>query len=263
MRETTMMVLVAATLATAGEAHGQGANAARAPQKIAFEEAVQRAMTHNPNAELQAEEVRRAEALVQQARSTWLPILNANGTYTRLDSDRTLNGNVIQGANSLNANLALTVPLIAAKAWVSTARAKDNREIQKLGLVDARRQAGIQAGRAYLTIIAQRRVLESSVHARDTAKAHEEFSRSRLAGGVGNRLDAVRASQERASTETRVQNQTIALTRAQEALGVLLGDGAPIDAGEAALARPPALAAALSEAENNRSEVIASRERAE
>lgn len=263
MRETTMMVLVAATLATAGEAHGQGANAARAPQKIAFEEAVQRAMTHNPNAELQAEEVRRAEALVQQARSTWLPILNANGTYTRLDSDRTLNGNVIQGANSLNANLALTVPLIAAKAWVSTARAKDNREIQKLGLVDARRQAGIQAGRAYLTIIAQRRVLESSMHARDTAKAHEEFSRSRLAGGVGNRLDAVRASQERASTETRVHNQTIALTRAQEALGVLLGDGAPIDAGEAALAGPPTLAAALSEAENNRSEVIASRERAE
>jgi outer membrane protein TolC len=230
--------------------------------KMSFEEAIHRAMSRNPNFELAQQDVRRAEALVEQARSTWLPTLNANGTYTRLDADRELAGRIVTPMNSFNANVVLTVPIVAPRAWVATSRAKDNREIAKLTLTDTRRQVALQAGRAYLTIIAQRRVLESSVQARDTAKAHEDFSRSRLAGGVGNRLDAVRASQERASTETRVQNQIIALARAQEALGILLGENGPVDAGEVVLGAPPNLAAAMSEAER-RSDVAASKERTE
>ena len=263
MRERTTLILVAAIVAVAGRLEAQEATLGRAPPTVGFEEAVQRAMSRNPTAELATEEVRRSEALVQQARSSWLPTLTANGTYTRLDADRVLGDRVIAGANSINANLILTVPLIAPKAWIVTDRAKESREIAKLTLVDARRQIGVLAGRAYLTIIGQRRVLESSMHARDTAKAHEEFAKSRLAGGVGNRLDAVRAAQERASTETRVQNQRIALTRAQEALGILLGENGPVDAGDAALAGPPTLAAALGEAESQRSDVVVFRERAE
>lgn len=263
MRETTTLFLVATLVAVAAPLHAQEATLGRAPPTVTFEEAVQRAMSRNPTAELANEEVRRSEALVQQARASWLPTLSANGTYTRLDADRVLGERVIASANNVNANLILTVPLVAPKAWAATERAKDNREVARLTLVDTRRQVGILAGRAYLTIIGQRRVLESSMHARDTAQAHEEFSRSRLAGGVGNRLDAVRAAQERASTETRVHNQKIALTRAQEALGILLGESGPVDAGEAALAAPPTLAAALGEAESKRSDVIVSRERAE
>jgi outer membrane protein TolC len=100
------------------------------------------------------------------------------------------------------------------------------------------------------------------VQARDTARAHEEFSKSRFAGGVGNRLDAVRAAQERASSETRVQSQTIALIRAQEALGILLGENGPIDAVDVTLGAPPTLATALSEAES-RSDIVASKQRVE
>jgi len=232
------------------------------PPAVTFEDAIQRAMTHNTSFELAQDDVRRAEALVQQARSTWLPTLSANGTYTRLDADRELSGRVIVAADTINGSLLLTVPIIAPKAWVVTARAKDNREIAKLSLADTRRQVALLAGRAYLTVIGQKRVLESSVQARDTARAHEEFSKSRFAGGVGNRLDAVRAAQERASSETRVQTQTLALARAQEALGVLLGENGPIDAVDAVLGAPPTLAAALNEAQT-RSDVVVSKERAE
>ena len=232
------------------------------PPAVTFEDAIQRALTRNTTFELAQADVRRAEALVQQARSTWLPTLSANGTYTRLDADRELNGRVIQSANSVNANLLLTVPIIAPKSWVTTARAKDAREIAKSTLVDTRRQVALLAGRAYLTVIAQKRVLDSSVQARETARAHEEFSKSRFAGGVGNRLDAVRAAQERASSETKVQNQTIALVRAQEALGILLGENGPMDATDIALGAPPTLATALGEAES-RSDIVASKERVE
>ena len=232
------------------------------PPAVTFEDAIARAMSRNASFELAQADVRRAEALVQQARSTWLPTLTANGTYTRLDADRELNGRVIQGADSINANLTLTVPIISPRSWVTTARAKDAREIARSTLADTRRQVALLAGRAYLTVIAQKRVLESSMHARDTARVHEEFSKSRFTGGVGNRLDAVRAAQERASSETRVQNQTLALVRAQEALGILLGENGPMDANDAALSTPPTLATALGEAES-RSDIVASKERVE
>lgn len=282
MRDSLVVTAVLALLAR--EAHAQqGAPAPQAPPppipvqeaaqavketltrpapKITFEEAIHRAMTRNPSFELAEQDVRRAQALVEQVRSTWLPTLNANGTYTRLDDDRTLAGRVIAARDSVNGNVTLTVPIIAPRQWVNTARAKDNREIAKLTLTDTRRQVALQAGRAYLTIIAQRRVLESSLQARDTARAHEEFSKSRLAGGVGNRLDAVRASQERSTSETRVQNQIIALARAQEALGILLGESGPVDAGEVSLGAPPTLDSALTDAEH-RSDVAATKERAE
>jgi outer membrane protein TolC len=262
MRESLALAALLMLGAQTAQAQERPSLPQAAPPAVTFEDAIQRAMARNPNFELAQADVRRAEALVQQARSTWLPTLNANGTYTRLDADRELTGRVIQAADSINANLTLTVPIIAPKSWVTTARAKDNREIAKATLVDTRRQVALAAGRAYLTVIGQRRVLESSVQARDTARAHEEFSKSRFAGGVGNRLDAVRAAQERASSETRVQSQTIALIRAQEALGILLGENGPIDAVDVTLGAPPTLATALSEAES-RSDIVASKQRVE
>lgn len=229
---------------------------------VTFEDAVQRAMVHNPTFEVAGDELRRAQALVEQARSTWLPTLNANATYTHLDGARTFGSTVAAGQDTFNANLLLSVPIIAPRGWVATARAKDNKRIAKAVLEDTRRQVALLAGRAYLTVIGQKRVLESSIQARDTARAHEQFSESRLAGGVGNRLDAVRAAQERASTETTVQNQTLALSRAQEALGILLGENAPLDAADVSLPAPPTLAAAYQEAQQ-RSDIVASKERVE
>jgi outer membrane protein TolC len=231
---------------------------------ITFEEAIKRATAHNPTAELATEEVRRSEALVQQARSTWYPTLTGNATYTRLDADRTLQGRVIQGANSLNANLVLLVPIVSPQAWSQSARVKEGLEVAKLTAEDTKKQVAIATGRAYLTVVAQHRVLDSAQRARDTAKAHEDFAKARLAGGVGNRLDSVRASQERATSDAQLEQQRIALTRAEEALGVLVGDGSPVDTvGEPSLGAAPTLQAALAEAESRRSDVVAQRSRVE
>lgn len=235
-----------------------------APARVGFDDAVRRAMTRNPTAEVALLEVRRAEALVVQARSGWLPTLSANATYTRLDNDRVLADRVIQSANSLNANLQLTVPILAPRAWVLHARAKDGVDLNKLSSVDTQRQVAVATGKAFLTVVGQHRVLETAERARDTAKAHEDFAKTRLAGGVGNKLDAVRAAQERATSETRVQVQSLALTRAQEALGILVGENGPLDTtSDAVLPAPPTLNAAMVEAESRRSDLVAQRERTE
>jgi outer membrane protein TolC len=62
---------------------------------------------------------------------------------------------------------------------------------------------------------------------------------ARLAGGLGKRIDAVRASQQVATTQASVERGRVALARSMEALGVLLGEERPID-----VAVDPALGAA-------------------
>lgn len=236
----------------------------KATSALSFDDAIKRAVARNPTAEVAAQEIRRAEALAKQVRAAWLPTLNANGVYTRLDSDRELNGRVILSANQLNANLGLTVPIVAPRQWVAHARSKDNVLVARAAESDARREVAVAAARAYLTVIAQRRVLNSAQRALNTARAHEEYAATRFQGGVGNRLDAVRASQERATAEVRVKTQLSALARAQEGLGVLIGEEGSVDAAEdPALGTLPSVNAALGEVGVLRADIAAQRDRVE
>ncbi|HVJ90748.1 MAG TPA: TolC family protein, partial [Labilithrix sp.] len=62
----------------------------------------------------------------------------------------------------------------------------------------------------------------------------------------------------------RVKTQLTALVRAQEALGVAVGEDAPVDAAEEPLlATPPSVGAALEEARSRRADVVAQRDRVE
>lgn len=234
-----------------------------APRKMTFDEAVRRALAHNPTLETAQKEIVRAEGLAQQTRAGWYPTLAANATYTRLDNDRVFGGRVVLAKDNLNANLALTVPLVAARAWANHAHAKNDIEVARRAADDARRQVAVATGRAYLTLVQQHRMLESAERSRDTAKALEAFAKDRLEGGVGNRLDYVRASQERATAEAAVRTQLIGLTTAEEALGVLVGEDRAVEVtGVPVLAAPPSLSAALGQA-TSRADVVAQRERVE
>jgi outer membrane protein TolC len=241
---------------------------AQAPERVTLQEAVNRALAKNPSAVVAGEEIRRAEALVLEARATWFPTLTGQGTYTRLDDDRVFGGSpgnpprVIVSKDSLSANLTLTVPLVMPQAWARWSHAKDNVLVLRVSAADVRRQLALAVGHAYLAVVAQRRVVEVNERARVTAKAHAEFMRTRVEGGVGNRLDLVRAEQQLATTEAQVQQAYSGLARAEEALGVFLTVDAPVDsAEEPALAAPPSLADALGEARAKRADVALGKER--
>jgi outer membrane protein TolC len=95
-------------------------------------------------------------------------------------------------------------------------------------------------GQAYLAVIAARRVVELNERARDNARAHYEYANQRFQGGIGSRLNALRAQQELSSNEARVEEARLAVRRAQEALGVLMASERPVDAAaEPELALPP------------------------
>lgn len=73
-------------------------------------------------------------------------------------------------------------------------------------------------------------MLELNERARDNAKAHYDYANQRFQGGIGSRLNAVRAQQELSGDEARVEDARLAIRRAQEALGVLVAADGPVDA---------------------------------
>jgi outer membrane protein TolC len=230
------------------------------PPRLSLVDAVNRALARNPTAVVAYAEIRRAEALVEETRSSALPTLYGYGTYTRLDADRVLAGMngpvVISAANQLSANLTLTVPIAAPKPWAQWSHANDNVDATRASAADVKRTLAVTVARAYLVIVAQKRVIDAATRARDTDKAHYDFAHQRLIGGVGNRIDEVRAEQQLQSDEANVQQQWSALARGREALGVLVGVGGAVDAEEPSLQAPTDMASALQDAER-RSDVVA------
>lgn len=208
--------------------------------QIPLDQALQRALAQNPQVATAVAEYKRSEALVREARASWFPTLTGNAVYTRLDNNRTLNNNVIVGENSLAANLNLAVPVFAPRAWLNWGVAKENVGASQASAEDARRLVAVAVGRAYLTILAQHRILEADLRAVAAATAHRDFAKQRLEGGVGNRVDLVRAEQALQADVALAENARTALARAQEALGVLLAEDRPLDVtGDPNLPQPP------------------------
>jgi outer membrane protein len=231
-----------------------------APPTLSLANAISMALARNPTAIVAYAEMRRAQAIVEEARAGALPTLYGNGTLTQLDSARTYQGVVQLPQTAFQANALLTVPLIVPKPWAQWSQAKDQVDVSKLSADDTRRVVAVSVARAYLAVVAQKRVIDAVVRARDTDRAHYEYAHQRFAGGVGNRIDEVRANQQLQSDEATVQQQYSALMRDREALGVLVGVGGALDAEETTLSTPASPEQALTEAEH-RSDVLAANAR--
>jgi outer membrane protein TolC len=225
-------------------------------QPISLARAVETALAKNPTAVMAYDEIRRAQAIVEETRANALPTVFGNGTLTRLDSARTLGGIVSQPQTSLLLGASLSVPLVVPKPWAQWSQSKDQVDANRASSLDTRRVLAVAVARAYLTIVAQKRVVETAVRTRDADRAHFEYARTRYGGGIGNRLDQVRAEQQLRSDEANVEQQYGNLAKDREALGVLVGVSVPLDAEEPNLRAPSDPRQAMADAER-RSDVVA------
>jgi len=237
---------------------------ALAQERITLDEAVKRALVRNTNALFAQQEIVRAEGILGEARAPSLPTLNVNGTYTRLDNDRRLNGAVIAGRDQKSANITLAIPLIAPDRWVAWAHASDQIEIARTAAADVSRGVAVTTARAYLGVMAQHRLVQIDLQARDNARSHLDDAHARFEVGSGNRLDDVRAAQELSTDESNLAAAQSGVVRAMEALGVLVGGEGPVDVTEQIeLPKLPAPDEALKDAEALRTDVKLSKEREE
>jgi outer membrane protein TolC len=238
------------------------AQAQPAPAQITLEEAVRRAVSRNPNVGVAIAEIQRAHALMREVRSFALPTITGNGTATLLDSTRQQGTTLVQPRDSLVGNITLTVPLVVPQRWVNWSHAAEQVDVARLSAEDVRRQIAVSTARAYVTVLGQHRLVEANRLARDNSKDHLVYARARLEAGTGNRLDSVRSAQDLAANEAQLANALVNLTRSQEALGVLVGADAPLDAREEVeLAGAPLESEAMRLAEERRADLRAARGR--
>ncbi len=234
------------------------------PAPVTLRDAIGRALAKNPTYTTACLEVQRAEALVRETEAAWLPTLYGNGSAIHSDGNRVEGGAVILAQNELTANLTLTLPLVMTRQWSATEESKLRADATAATQADVRRMVAYATAQAYLAVYSQKLVIDANETARDTAIHHADYTRQRFAGGVGNRLDEVRAVQEVATDNALVQQAYAALASSQEALGILTGTDGPLDtADEAMLAQAPSLGDGLNDAAH-RTDVIAldARERA-
>jgi outer membrane protein TolC len=222
---------------------------------ISFARAIDLTLARNPTALVAYEEVRRAEALVQQTRAASLPTLVGLGAFTQLDSARRSGTIVTQPETGLLLSATLDVPLVVPKNWALWSQSRDQVSVARLSASDTRRTLAVAAARAYLAVVAEKRVIVAQTRARDTDRAHYEYAQTRFNGGLGNRIDAVRAVQQWQSDEASLEAQYSTLARQREALGILAGIDHPLDAEEPNLQAPTDPKRAMSDAER-RSDVV-------
>jgi HAE1 family hydrophobic/amphiphilic exporter-1 len=198
-------------------------------ETVTFDEAIARALEKNPTIAIASTNILRSEAILQQVRASVMPRVGANITNTTLDSGRSFGGQTVQPQNQTLFGLSATAPIVAAAQWAARAQALDQVEIARLATTDTRRQIAVAAASAYLAVIAQKRQVEVSLSAIQTAREQLDYNTRRREGGVGSRLNELRSAQILASNEAVVEIFRLNVRRAQEALGVLLAANAAVD----------------------------------
>jgi outer membrane protein TolC len=199
-------------------------------ETVTFEEAIQRAVKSHPTVQQAAAGILRAESILQQVRARSLPSVDATVSTNVIDPVTQFSGTSINPRTQTVTSAGVSVPLLMPVRWAERNQAEDEVLVSLRAADETRRAVAIAAGEAYLAIITQRRVLELNERARDTARAHFTFANQRYEGGIGSRLNALRAQLEVSGDEARVEDARLAIRRAQEALGVLIAADGPVDA---------------------------------
>jgi outer membrane protein TolC len=235
--------------------------AAAPMETLTLPQALDRALAQAPRLGVVRASVQRAEALVVQSRAAWLPTVTLSGAYTQLEGNRGLAERVLLPASSANGALQLAFPLLAVPRWVATGQAELGVEAAKADEDEARRTLVSLVGRAWLTVELQHALVAVAERATKTSREQLELAQVRQRGGLGTKLDLVRAQRELKDNEGRVARARVDLVTAREVLGVLVGARGPIDAAGdidlGPLPEPEALDVVLEE----RPDVIAARAR--
>jgi outer membrane protein TolC len=200
-------------------------------QAVTFEDAVRRAVTSHPTVRQAAADVLRAQAVRQQTRARTRPSLDATFSTNVIEPITSFGGTSIVPRTQTLTTAGLTVPLFTPVSWAERNQAGDQVTVSERAQADARRAIATATAGAYLAVIAGRRIVELNERARDTARAHYDYADQRFQGGIGSRLNALRAQEDLSAAAARVEDARLAVRRAQEALGVLIAADGPVDAG--------------------------------
>ena len=180
------------------------ASAQSTTQALRIEDAVQLALSRNERARIADLNVAVSRAAVDRARAGFLPVANvtANDTLRPVTADRT---GVTPSANTGNAAITVTQPLINAPAWPLYSQAKENLEGTRAQTIDDKRVLAFDAARAFFGVLTQQAVLQAADRRLGSARANLENAQARVAAQLASSNDVTRALINSAASEREVE----------------------------------------------------------
>jgi outer membrane protein len=208
-------------------------------ERLTFDEAVARAMARSPSIGEAAQAILQAESLLARARTVFYPLIYGNIGTAVLDAARGFDDSIVTPRTQTAFSATISYALIDAARWANKNAAADRVVVAQASARETRQHVAVVAAQAYLAVIAAERQSDITRRNHETAKALEDYAKTRLDAGQGSRLNYVRSVQQRATAEGLVQIAELAVQQAQEALGVAVFAPGPVGArGEPTL--PPA-----------------------
>ncbi|MEO8905468.1 MAG: TolC family protein [Polyangiaceae bacterium] len=193
---------------------------------------------NNPASREARATVLQREAEQGTATGRLLPSLSAGATYTRnqyevalalpvaagaMGAAATPTRLIIQPLNQLDANVALSVPIIDIGGWERRSAAKAAFEAQKESeratSFDTQRQVTL----AYYQLVANAALLESATRTLSVAQQNLQTVRDREQSGTASELDVQRAIADVATAEQQVASAGLGVTSNARNLGTLSG----------------------------------------
>lgn len=231
--------------------------AAAQPAPLTLEAAVELAMTRNERAAIAQTTVEAAEARVRRARTAFFPRVDVSGTWRNDFSDPT--------ERTLSTGALVTQPLFDARVFPLYRQARFTRDAARLTATESTRLLGFDAAIAFLSTLSNEQVLRAAEQRRDFAQTNLTDVRARFEAGLVSSNDVTRAELELATAVRGVAQAAGNVQAARVDLETVINaevPGAlapPIGVLEAAAAVPAIDAAAIAAAQQNRSDVAASR----
>lgn len=168
-------------------------------------------------------EIERAEAATRIAWGAALPTVNASATLTHIPGQGSGSASFQpSNTNALTMQISAVQPLVNLRAWHAIATSRELEDIAKLSVFDVRRKLALGLARAAVGIVSAKRLAELNRIGLEAALDRLLLTRKRLAAGVGDARDLVRAQQDVAASRAVIASADEQLVQAREALAQLL-----------------------------------------
>jgi len=194
--------------------------AASAPDQAAslrLEDAVRLALQNNERAQKAPLRVQVAEGQFERARDAFLPTIAASGSST-------YRPNLEGGTNpTTNGSVTLTQPLLNPSAFPQYSQQKHNREAEKWGSVQDKRQLSFDTAKVFMQALTAGSVLNSAKRKLDSAKLNLDTAQARADAGLASTNDVTKAQLQLATSEGQVANAQGNVQKAYIGLSFIIG----------------------------------------
>jgi HAE1 family hydrophobic/amphiphilic exporter-1 len=221
----TILVFVASMMGSAPTAHA--AVSQQAP--LSLSEAVNEALSHQPQVEQARERLSQADADVRRTWSSVLPTISAQATAaTRKDPVIFTNARFAgQGYNFYTASLQATQPLIVFGLFAGADVTAKNRDIARFDLEVVERDTAVNVIQSFFQVLLNQRNLETLRAVEKIQKDSVTTTQRRQAIGRGQLIDLLQAKTQLALIQPKIEQAESGLQVSALQLATLLGREEP------------------------------------